>query len=73
MQSSDATPNKQNPEHGREASASDAEGTPGPDGATTGKPARKDAETLPDGSNSDSRQSSEDHGQENGEQSFDAG
>lgn len=73
MQSSDATPNEQNPEQGREASASDAEGTTGSDGAAAGRPARKDAETLPDGSSSDSRQGGEEHGRENDEQSFDAG
>ncbi|MDJ0358488.1 hypothetical protein [Paenarthrobacter sp. PH39-S1] len=74
MQSFDATPNEKNPDPlGSEESASDAESTADPNGAATQKPARKDADALPDGSGTDRRQGIEDQGKENGEQSFDAG
>lgn len=73
MQTSDASSNKQNSEQGSEEGSSGTDGTTGADGAKTGKKVREDAEKLPDGSNSDSRRDSENHGRENGEQGFDAG
>lgn len=51
----------------------DAQSASEPNGAATEKPARRDADALPDGSGSDKSSSGEDQGQESGEQSFDAG
>lgn len=70
----DATPGKQSPakNDGKESEI-EAQST---DETNTDKPQKKergDADVLPDGSGDDARPSHEGHGQESGDQSFDAG
>lgn len=70
----DATPGKQSPAHddGKE-SETEAPSTGEPNTDTPQKKERSGADVLPDGSGDDARPSHEGHGQESGDQSFDAG